>query len=309
MKKEYVTRWLVCFVVLIALFWASSAKAAELRIRKELVAKQTDRALITVRGRFDHVKHSVNSLEKDCDLHAPVRTKEIMVAVVGEFMNACSTDLDPEEVRGRTSSADAEIEGVFRIWFEHPGKKDEVLSEEEGVSAYTDSNPPHAVEIHPITRVGNREFYDTVRAIEKDGKQYKAKGPGQLRTLLKRKVTVQEYDGQDGEPYISIDSGCCLPNYFRLKAIAKSAPKPTEDGNLVVVDILEGQKVVAKGIRVFSIEKTEADTAFKKLKKNSRFSFWGITRIDGATLLEAIDEHGGNSINIPVEFVLLAIDE
>lgn len=308
MKRGWTARRSIYLGLVLGVLWFSTAEPAELRIRKELVAKQADRALITVSGQFDHVKNSVNSLEKDCDLHAPVRAKEIMVAVVGEFMNACSTGLAPGEVRELTSTADAQIEGVFRIWFEHPGKKDEVLTEEEEVPPYKNANPPHAVEIHPITRVGNREFYDTVRAIEKGGRQYKAKGPSQLRTLMKRKVMVQEFDGQDGEAYVSIDSGCCLANYFLLQAILRSAPDGTPDGHSGAVDVMDGQKVVAKGIRVFSIEKTAADTAFKALKKNRKFSFWGITRIDGAKLLKAIDDDGGDPISIPVEFVILAID-
>lgn len=224
-------------------------------------------------------------------------------------MNACSTGLHPGEVKQLTPGVDAEIEGVFRIWFEHPGEKDEVLSEEKPLAEYQNANPPHAVEIHPILRVGNSKFFSTVGPIEKDGKPFKAKGTAQLRTLLKRKVTIQHYDGQDGEPYISIESGCCLPNYFRLQAILKSAPEKTEDGYWGTVDIAEGQKAVLKGIRVFSIEGTEADTAFKKLKKNAKFSFWGITRMDATKLLEAPDDNGGDPMSIPVEFVLLAIDE
>lgn len=286
-----------------------NARAGELRIRKELVIKQADRALITATGRFDHVKDHVNSLDADCDLHAPVRVKEIKVAVVAEFMNACSTGIDPNEVKALTEDADAEIDGVFRIWFEHPGSKTEVLTEEEPLAPYKSSNPPHAVEIHPIVRVGQRKFIDTVREIEKSGKVFKAKGPKQLQSLLNRRVSIQEFDGSDGEPYISIESGCCLPNYFRLEAAMKSAPKKTADGFRALINIVDGQKTIAQNLRIFSIDGTQANTTFKKLKVGSKFSFWGITRMDGSEILKLVDENAEDSIHIPIEFVLLAVEK
>jgi len=132
------------FVLTLGLWglWLSPAEPAELRVRKELLIKQADRALITATGRFDHVKETVNSLQADCDLHAPVRVHEIKVAVVGEFMNACSTPLDPEQVKQWTKEADGQIEGVFRVWFEHPGKKDEILTEEEPLAPLQELQPP-----------------------------------------------------------------------------------------------------------------------------------------------------------------------
>jgi len=293
--------------------WLSPAEAAELRVRKELLIQQADRALITATGRFDHVKDTVNTLQADCDLHAPVRVHEIRVAVVAEFMNACSTALDPEQVKGFTRDADGQIEGVFRVWFEHPGKKDEILTEEEPLAPYRSSNPPHAVEIHPVVRVRVRAteytFFDVIRAIEKDGQVYKAKGTAALRALVKRKVTVQEFDGSDGEEYVSIESGCCLPNYFRLQAVLRSTPKKTNDGHWALMDIMDGQTPVARGIRLFSIEGTKADAALKGLKMNARFSFWVITRLDLSKVLKAADEGGGEPVRLPFEFVLLAIEE
>ena len=91
-----------------------SADAAELRLRKELVEQHADRALITVTARFDHVKKAINTLDEDCDLHVPIRIGEIRVAVVGKFMNACSTGLDPAKVRQWTDGGDVKIAGVLR---------------------------------------------------------------------------------------------------------------------------------------------------------------------------------------------------
>lgn len=285
------------------------AEGSDLRLRKALVTRQSDRALAVTHGLFDHVKDRVNYLEDDCDLHAPVRVDEIKVAVVGEFMNACSTGVKPAEVKDLTKDSPAEITGVFRIWFEHPGKKDEILTEEEPLAPYKTSNPAHAVEIHPIVRAAGQDFFAAIGPIEYDGKLYKAKGPKQLRTLLKRRVTIQEFDGEDGELYVSIESGCCLPNYFRLDAVLASSPKKTADGYSATVDITSGGTPIAQGLRVFSIEGTNANVAFKALKKKSKLTFWGITRMDGKKILQAAEDNPGESRPIPVEFVLLAIEK
>ena len=69
------------------------------------------------------------------------------------LLNACSTKLEPNEIAALAENGDVSIDGVFRIWFERAGNKDDVLSEEDGVEPYTDSNPKHAIEIDPVVLV------------------------------------------------------------------------------------------------------------------------------------------------------------
>lgn len=301
--KTFGTAVAVASVLLLPL-----ANASELRIRKELLEKQADRALITVKGRFDHVKDTVNSLEKDCDLHAPIRAQKIRLAIVGEFMNACSKGIKPAEVRQLTKTTAVEIEGVFRVWFEHAGKKDEVLTEEEPLAAYTSPNPPHAVEIHPIVRVGQKKFFHTIGPIEKEGRFYRAKTAKTLAAYLKRKITLQEFLGSDGEEYVSIESGGSLPNYFRLNAELASAPKQTADGHEALVDVLDGDQPVTRSLRVMSIAGTAADADFNGLSKGKQFTFWGISRLNLQKVLDALEESPGEPIAIPIELVILAVE-
>lgn len=284
-------------------FWLDAAEAAQLRIRKELLAKQSDQALINVTGRFEHIQEITE--KKDCKFQVSLRANEINVAVVGEFINACSTQLDPNEIMGLSRNGDIPIEGVFRIWFEQAGSIDDVFSEEYESEPYNDSTPKHAVEIDPITQAGERKFYDTIRLMEKaDFEPYSTSA---LQRLLKRKVTIEEYTGDDGEPYIAIESGGGLPSHFHLKAVLRAKPLPTQDGYSAQVDILDRRKVVASGIRIFSVEGTKANEALKTMKKGAEFSFWGITRMDGKKALKILDEDAGYHIPIPFEFVLLDI--
>lgn len=300
--------WLCSFFSLLLVCWftagpAGVAHSAQLRIRKELLVQQSDRALINVTGRVEYV--DTISEREDCAIQASIRVPDIKVAVVGEWINACSTKLEPHEISILAENGEVPIEGVFRIWFERAGNKDDVLSEENDLEPYTDANPKHAIEIDPIVLVAQRQFYDSVRAME--WFDFNVHGPPALQRLLKRKVTIESYDADDGTPYVSIESAGSLPNHFQLKAVLRSRPARTEDGYTALIDILDKQKTVVSGIRIFSIGGTKANDSLKSLKKNAEFSFWGITRIDGKKVLKALEDDAGYHIPIPLEFVLLDI--
>ena len=300
--------WLGSFLCLLLVCWFTvgpigAAHSAQLRIRKELLVQQSDRALINVTGRVEYV--DTISEKEDCGVHASIRVAEIKVAVVGEWINACSTKLEPSEIAALAENGEVPIEGVFRIWFERVGSKDDVLSEEKELEPYTDANPKHAIEIDPVVLVAQRQFYDSVRAME--WFDFNVHGPPALQRLLKRKVTIESYEADDGTPYVSIESGGSLPNHFQLKAVLRSRPTKTEDGYTALIDILDKQKTVVSGIRIFSIGGTKANDSLKSLKKNAEFSFWGITRIDVKKALKAMEDDAGYHIPIPLEFVLLDI--
>lgn len=280
-----------------------SVDGAQLRIRKELLVQQSDRALITVMGRVEYVQTVPQ--KEDCSVQASIRVTEIRVAVVGEWINACSTKLEPNEIAALSENGEVPIEGVFRIWFERAGGKDDVLSEEDEVGPYSDSDPKHAIEIDPVVLVGQRQFYDTVRAME--WFDFDVHGIPALQRLLKRKITIDGYEADDGTHYVAIESGGSLPNHFQLKAVLKSRPMKTEDGYSASIDIMDKQKTIVSGIRVFTIGGTKANDSLKSLKRNAEFSFWGITRLDGKKSLKALEDDAGYHIPIPLEFVLLDI--
>jgi len=98
--RRQVSRYMVCAVVgILGLLLDPSmhaADGAELRIRKELLIRQSDRALINVIGRVEFVETIPD--KGDCQLQASIRVEDIRVAVVGEWINACSTKLEPNEI-------------------------------------------------------------------------------------------------------------------------------------------------------------------------------------------------------------------
>jgi len=307
-RQHSICLWASSFVCTV-LIWCfadgpiDSADSAQLRIRKELLIQQSDRALITVTGRIESVETVPE--KEDCSVQASIRGTEIRVAVVGEWINACSTKLELNEITALSENGPVPIEGVFRICFERAGGKDDVLSEELERGPSSDSHPKHAIEIDPVVLVGQRQFYDTVRAME--WFDFNVHGTPALHRLLKRKVTIDGYESDDGTPYVAIESGGSLPNHFQLKAVLKSKPMKTEDGYSASIDIMDKQKTIASGIRIFTIGGTKANDSLKSLKRNAEFSFWGITRLDGKKALRALEDDAGYHIPIPLEFVLLDI--
>lgn len=279
------------------------ADAAQLRLRKDVLVQQSDRALISVTGRFEHVEPIPE--KGDCELRTAVHANELKVPLVAEFINACSTRLEPMEIKSLSQDGDVHINGVFRIWFEHAGGKDDVLSEEQDPILYETANPKHAVEIHPVIRVGTRNFVESVRAME--WVDFTTYSTAALHRVLKKKATIEEYEADDGTPYVLIESSGSLPTYFHLKAVLRSKPVKTEDGHSAIVDVLDKHRVIAAGFRVFTVEGTKANDALKGLRVKSDFSFWGITRLDGKKALKILDEDTGYHVPVPVEFILLDI--
>lgn len=115
-------------VGLFLLFCSSDPlSAAEVRLRQSLLQQQRDLATITVDAVVVHIGHAAHSLSSDCDLHVPIRSRDVKVALMGELKNACS--IRPagtsnaywaEQVYDETHGRDVEVTGVFRLWLEHP---------------------------------------------------------------------------------------------------------------------------------------------------------------------------------------------
>src|SRR5467141_3541851 len=64
--------------------------AAELRLREARLQAQRDRVTATITAVVDHIGNEAHPIGDDCDLHVPLRSRDIRVAFIGEVKNACS---------------------------------------------------------------------------------------------------------------------------------------------------------------------------------------------------------------------------
>jgi hypothetical protein len=78
--------------VFILLFFIASSplSAAELWLRESLVKKHANDILVTIQAAPDQIGKTAHPLKEDCDLHVPLRSKDIRVPMLGEIKNACS---------------------------------------------------------------------------------------------------------------------------------------------------------------------------------------------------------------------------
>ena len=297
------------------LILVSRALAAELQLRESVLEGQRDRVTMTITAVVDHLGDRAHPLSEDCDLHVPLRSREIRVPFIGELKNACSekpagttqafwSDRIYEETHGLAVS----VTGAFRIWLEHPPTGTAVQTEGARVPWYGSSNPDHQVELHPLVRVGSLDFSSHIRRIQDSGNSFAGYGPAQLSPILSKKLTIQRITVQ-GEPYVRIKGTKTGNNHWDLRARIASAPEALADGTRVRLDILNGNQVVsgALGLLAVSVAGTVADTRLQAVASGEIVRFQALIRMQLATLLDQVGP-GEQQISLPVEFVLLDVE-
>ena len=303
--------------VLLTLLVASSGLAAELRLRESLLQQQRDKATITVTATVSHLGDEAHPLatqlsSEDCDLHVPLRSRDIRVPFIGEVKNACSEVPSGEGVKywhdaiyDETHGVAAEVAGVFRIWLEHPPKAPrDVQSEAVQVPSYTNSNPDHQLELHPILQIGTLDFRGHVKQIKEGQTVGKGYGTAQLATVLNKMITIQRIRLQD-EPYIRIRGVKSGYNHWTLRGTVSQAPEALADGSVFRVDIPGVAK--AKNIPVVSIEGTAAHQQVQTLNVGDPVRFLALVRMHVATVLNEVSTTA-RQIPLPIEFILLHLE-
>lgn len=256
-----------------------------------------------------------HSLSEDCDLHVPLRSREIRVAFIGEVKNACSekppgTPLShwSDRIYDETHGAAVTVTGVFRIWLEHPPTGTASQTEPNRVPWYKDSNPDHQVELHPLLRVGSLDFTGHVKRIRAGAQSFTGNGPDKLPTVLNKKLTIQRVQLQ-GEPHVRIKGTKTGFNHWNLRARVVAAPAAVVDGTRLRFDILNGSQVVPKalGLSAVAVAGTIAQTKIQSLVPGDIIDFQTLIRMHLPTILDQISS-SAQEIPLPVEFVLLDLE-
>jgi hypothetical protein len=302
-------------VLLLLLTAPCSALGAELRLRESLLAAQRDRVTADITAVVDHLGATAHPIGEDCDLHVPLRSRDIRVPFIGEVKNACSekppgtslafwSDQIYEETHGRAVT----VSGAFRLWLEHPPTGTTPQTEAARVPWYANSNPDHQVELHPITKIGALDFFGHVKRIRDGAQVFTGFGNPQLKTIVKKKLTIQRITVA-GEPYIRLVGTKTGNNHWNLRARVSLAPEALADGTRLRLDILQGNQVVpgALGLSAVTIAGTAADAAVQPLVSGDIIRFQALIRMHLATILAAISS-AATEIMLPVEFVILDVE-
>ena len=310
-------QWLVSLPSIVAALHlgVASASAAELRLRESLLNAQQGRVTSTITAVVDHLGDTAHPISDDCDLHVPLRSRDIRVPFIGEVKNACSekpagtsaafwSDRIYEETHGRAVT----VSGAFRVWLEHPPAGTVVQSEADRVPWFGNSNPDHQVELHPVTKIGSLDFLGHVKRIAAGTQTFTGYGTTELKTILKKKLTIQRVMVV-GESYVRIVGTKTGNNHWNLRARVAGTPEVLPDGTRVQLDILRGNQVVpgALGVSAVTIAGTTADTAAQSFASGDIINFQALIRMHMPTLLASLSITP-TEIALPVEFVILDVE-
>ena len=308
-------------VLLVASLWASlvgASQAAEtLVLSAAFVDQVKNKATIDATFEVDaHLKtpHPISSGGSDGDIHMAGRANEIQLPVVAEMVNA---RLEPDTVATLNDTSQGQkvlMTGVWRIWFEHLGKEDQIQGNPVDVPA--NSNPAHLFEIHPITNFAGNDLLTSFTEI----KGYTAY-PAHVAFPFYEKVaaTIQASDGA-----ISIASGEGKYNYAEFEIELAGTAACTDSGGtkvscddgeakslFVLADVFDSREdgedpVTADARRMVFVVGTDPAVQVAKLSKGDRLHVLGIPRVN-LSEVAAIAGPGATRTHLPYEMIIVAV--
>ena len=298
-------------VILILLVTPSSLFAAEIWLRESVVKKYQNDILVTIRAIPDHIGNKARPINKDCNLHIPLKSRDINVAILGEIKNACShpqrtTDTYWSRRLKPLEGQILEAKGVLRVWLEHPPKGGIRQCECDPPPRYTDSTPKHMVQLHPLTHLGDISFLEMTRGIQKGDIPYIGFRGGKLPTTLNRKKIAIRRVNKGGETYIAIKGSKTGYSHWTLLAEMMSIAEKRKDGHAFDVGVVHRDGFMERNLRALTIKGTGADKLAGSLEVNDEVVLFGIMRLDLA-LIERKAGKKWKTMPLPYEMIVLDI--
>jgi hypothetical protein len=290
----------------IAALLATPAGGARLVLKRKFAEVHKNRLTLEAQFIVDHAKKTVNSISsggKDGDLHVAGRAqKAVGLPMVAEVVNAKDQKTAIARIREAEASGQAvRMSGAWRIWFEHPGKKEHVQG--KVVAKATDTNPDHVFELHPIVSVGDVSLLGSFKMVP----GYQAYGVGSsFPAYEKLKATVRAT-----KTAITIDSTNAGYNYSEFNAEISGQPRTFDDCVIAVATILDDEMDVAKevsGLRRLVFLKGMAGIG--QVKKGAQIRVLGIPRVNLERLLDLVEGQEGKTITsakLHYEFIVVGI--
>jgi hypothetical protein len=284
---------------------ACPAQAAEVLLKRKFVEVNRNRATLRVGFILDHAKSSPNAIAddgKDGDLHMAGRASKVGLPMVAELVNA---RMEPQALQyikqqaGQT--AEGPLEGVWRLWFEHPSAGLQV--QQPTVPKPSSTNPDHVFEIHPITRIGTFNVLGSLQPIPGFTAYDAEKAFEHYEDL---KVTVQRIKGG-----VVLKSPKAKFNYAQFTVRFKGKPKKYDDCRIVLADVLdnEGHSIVAGPRRMVFVDGANYAIDWTTAKAGDEHRLLGIPRVNLAevyALLQTLKIGEAKPLAAPYEMIVVA---
>jgi hypothetical protein len=287
----------------------AGGRAETLALSKKFVAQVMNRATIDAHLSVDvhpNQPHPIKKGGADGDIHMAGRAGEVRLPLVAEIANARLVPDALALLKQTKAGQTVPVQGVWRIWFEHLGKEDQVQG--HAVPIPTSSNPAHLFELHPLTRFGSAGLATSFVSIP----GYQAyDAPTAFGFYEENDATLRATSTA-----VLIAAGEGKYNYaeFVLEPAGKAAPTP--DGGLMVLANVFGTEdaetplTAAPRRMVFAPGNDPASPAarLRALAPGDRLHVLGIPRVSLAEVAALLARSHGEevSVNLPYEMIVLA---
>ena len=288
----------------------STLQAETLTLSLAFVNQCKNRATIGAQFELDaHLTspHRIGSSGDDGDVHMAGRAPEVQLPMVVEIMNAgmdaqsSSFDLMNSTPAGQNIN----LEGVWRIWFEHPSTGDQTQGDPVDVPA--NSNPDHVFEIHPVTSFGGNDIADTslvpIVNPNNSSNSYQAYDANTaFGNYEKLTSTISVSDTA-----VSITAKKAGYNYTEFILEPAGAVQTGDNGVFVlanVYDVSDEETPVTRNRRMVFVDNSEPAKALKNLPSGGRLHVLGIPRVN---LAEVAAVAPGDAVSMPLPYEMIVV--
>ena len=277
-----------------------------LALNKTFVNKIKNKATVTTNLNVDahpNTPHAIKNSGDDGDIHMAGIDSVFKLPLVAEIINARLEAAAMKKLKESSPEQALNVSGVWRIWFEHLGKNDQIQGKPVPVPA--SSNPDHLCEIHPITKFGGLDVLDSFVEI----KGYEA------YTAAKAFPFYDDIDAtiQASNTAITITSSQSKYNYTEFVIELAGKPKDVGDGYLVLAHVFDkdnlDEPVTSDVRRMVFAKGTPPVEKLLALPKGEKLHVLGIPRVNLAEVFAIASKHDKNAVDVklPYEMIVAAI--
>jgi hypothetical protein len=281
-----------------------------LALNTSFVKKVKDKATISTNLFVDvhpNKPHTIGSGADDGDIHMAGRDTVVKLPLVAEIMNASLMDAALQLLAQASGTKSIPVTGVWRVWFEHLGKKDQIQG--QPVPVPSDSNPDHLFEIHPITSFDGVDVLKSFVEIKSKTKTFEAHPAATaFASYEAQKITISA-----SNTAIMIKGGEIGFNYTEFVIELAGKPKDVGDGLLALARVYDKgdlEKQVADDLRrMVFVKGTPAADELLKHKKGDMLRVIGLPRVNLSEVFAIAAKHGKNPVEakLPYEMIIAAV--
>lgn len=296
-------------VLFFAAILASLSQGITVSLQNSFIDEFKRRVTITGNFTVEAAHEDVNTIAKDGDMHIAGSCDTVGLPMVAEIMNARNYE-QPNGCVELVHQLDAdngttEIEGVWRLWFEHPGSTNQTQFGNNPLHGPA-TNPDHVFEIHPVTKFGPHLLLDSFAPIKEGNKEFAYKKAEDAFGQWRNKA----FKVQPSGTRTKITSKTASYNYVKMR-VAK-LPDSTfevEDGTFMHASAygMSSSKRLKRKVRLVLVEGTEPQEALRDATVGQKVTVIAMPRVSLSLVAWRRDNPEGRNWSLPYELVVVAI--